>query len=227
MMEKPRFIRRNGRIIPIFSSNKKKDTAIKGTALVTAGAAFTIGGAYHAGKLMKKATDLRHGAIVGEANIKAANSAVIGLKQFGLRQSGEKIVKLGGRAKAISPQLDLFEVGAKIKGRAFSLGERVKAYKAAYRSKNILKGSHNFAHAAVGLGVDKLLDASGLEKKIGSEYASEMAGVITFGAMHSLSENIYNKNAHGVPLRQGFIGDLKKLKNPIKKLGKLFIKSRF
>ncbi|MCK5880842.1 MAG: hypothetical protein KAG18_03140, partial [Sinobacterium sp.] len=158
------------------------------------------------------------------------------LKDFRIRSNAMgKLVNMGGKAKAISHgQINLFGprgLVAKEAAHAFALKSKVSAYKKAFLSRKFLKYSHNFAHASVGLGVDKLIELTGLEASIGNEYASEMAGVISFGATSSLGNSVFDKAFKGKSIRKSLASDagkfLSKNKGTIINIGKKLIRKRF
>jgi len=231
--EKPiKFIRKRGRIIPIFRTKKQRRDLAHGTSLLAGGVATTTGGSYASGKLILAARKIRQAANIGAQNIMAANSGHVDLKSFRLRKTKTgKILGMGGRASVNPKQLSLFESATKRVSKSFSIKKRVKAYRSAFAARKILGYSHSFAHAAVGLGVDKLIESSGIEKHIGTEYLSEIAGVAAFGTTHSLSRNIYRKVGYGESLKRGFKKDIlksgRKYSSLVKKLGKYYLKKKF
>lgn len=222
-----KFVRINGRIVPI--KQKHKDGAIAASS-ITAGTALTVGGGAYSGKLFKRARELRNKGRVEGANMKASFSSRPVLKDFGLRMNTKgKVIKRSGKiVESMEEMVQLSMIDNIAEKAAFKIeyGTRVKAYKAAFRSRAFLKGTRWGSSALIGLGVEKAVSASGIEQKNGGGFAtdfiSEAAGIGTSAFVHSVSGNMFDKIGKGIPLRTGFANDAKKgLKGLSKLVGKL------
>jgi hypothetical protein len=231
-MEKVRFIRVRGRIVPI--KNKKKREGVESAGLLAGGAVVSVGGAVGAGKLAKKARDLRTKSNIGYQNIRSSGSARAGLKKFRLRKNpAGKIVGMGGKAKSMTGQLDMFQSANKFVASKAKLSSRVGAYKSAFRARSLFKHSNVLSSALVGLGVERFLSASGIEDKdkLLGDFSSEVAGVGASFITHDVSKRVMNKVGHGESLRKGLKADMfkgfKGMKGSIGKLGKAALKRKF
>jgi hypothetical protein len=222
-----RFIRKNGRIIPIKIRN---DDRLVAGASITTGTALAVGGGAYSGHLFAKARKLRREGWIGARNMMSSESRLPNLKDFRLKEVDGKIKGMGGSPRNIKGQMDMFEQSAQAGADKFEYGKRVKAYKSAFRSRQFLKFTRYGASGLIGLGVERAVTASGIEKKNNSylkDFTSEVAGIGTSAFVHSVSGNVFDKIGKGIPLKAGFKSDILKGLSALSKIaGKAVIKRK-
>jgi len=179
MEKKPTgFIRKRGRIIPIFSKKEKK-LYREGSLSAAGGGLAILGGSYLTGKQAKYAKHFKAKGQVITQNVAALLSDPNQLRM----QFFAKPMKI---------------LAFKRQGQEFK-----KALVLAKGAGTALRGTNLIGAAAVGLGVEKLLEASGIEAKgYIPELTSETVGVGSAVATEYTSRILTQKFMNGTSIRQ-------------------------
>lgn len=222
-----RFIRKRGRVIPIFSKKDKK-LIKEGSGSILGGLGTMVAGGFAVGKLKKYAqrqkdlldikNQMAFSSVSRKMNIKSrlTNSGqmdLFGSKEFG---SSKRFANLSAIRRA-----------SKV-----SAGTSKHFYKGMFSAKSgikILKAARVSSAAAIGLGVEKLIQSSGLEGHgYVPELSSETIGVGSALLSEKGSRALVRKYGDGQSFRSQFNSvDKGKYLNKLKNLGKMAIRKRF
>lgn len=184
------FIRKGGRVIPIFSKKKKKDLK-EGALTLGSGVAISGGGAAASGFAAKKFFSLKSKREIVLANAMATMS---GRVKFDTKE-----LKFKRNFKSKLPPIPTLK----------AFGVTNKQVKKLGRFASISKKSFKFSRigsaALVGLGTEKFLAASGFnETSLGAEIGSETVGVAAATLNELFSSRIVKKVAFNQPMFKGF-----------------------
>lgn len=183
-----RFIRKRGRIIPIFSKKKKRDLK-EGALTLSSGVAISASGAAASGFAAKKFFSIKNKREIVLANAMATLSPR-------LKFSSDGIKSVGRTRLPTIPTLKAFGVTNRQVKR---MGKFAKI------SRGTFKFSRIGSAALVGLGTEKLLSASGFnESGLGSEIGSESVGVAAATLNELFSSRVVKKVAFNEPIFKGF-----------------------
>ena len=143
-----RFIRKNGRIIPIFSKEERERRKLQGGALAASGAVTAIGSGFAAGRIAKSATqNAKSASLFTQAASKLSKSSANTVLR-------DKAIKRGARQLKITKnKLKLAKFG--VRGIGFGVGSSL-----------------------IGLGVTRLNEAhTGTRDGIGAQTAAQVGGI--------------------------------------------------
>lgn len=197
-MEKVKFVRIKGRIVPIRNSKKvsgkekaRRTKKAQGVALVSAGGIFAASGATVAGLFSRKSKQLR--------------------KDF------------ASKLKKTPVQLDMFR-SPKFK-HGTSQTRRIAARRAIV-SKSVFNKTSLLTSALVAIGTTKLVNNFSKNKSTSesNQIKAELLGVGAFAATSSIQRGVFNKVSKGSSLRKSFAKDFSDLakKVKVKKVYKAF-----
>ena len=200
------FIRKGGRVIPIFSKKKKKDLK-QGSLTFAGGVAISATGAGVSGSLAKKFFSLKSKREIILQNAMSSMSDRVNFNSIDSTMN-----RIG---KPRLPSKSIIDALRKTNKQVRKLK------KLSFGSKRIFKFSRIGSAALVGLGTEKLLRASGFnDTNLGAEIGSESVGVAAATANELLSSKVFKKKAFGEPIFKGF-------KRGLKKAGRSLIRRKF
>jgi len=199
-----RFIRKRGRIIPIYSKKEKRLAREGSQSLITGLGTMTAGG-FMSGQFLKMSKKQKILGDITAQNAMSSASRNVSLKQLSLfGDSG------GLKTSKKTAHITTIRKAKKAQSKAFS--RFAKSEFLIKRASSILKIARVSSSAGIGLGIEKLIEASGFEKNnMGMEHLSETIGVGSAVIAERGTSALVKKYGHGEGFRSQVKSSSKKI----------------